>query len=244
MYPSEYAYHRDSVYRNESASANCRNYPIGLDPTARTKDYIHCDGTPLRLTDSDIGSEQFTISDYYVWTAETRSQLLFIFPTRVNLTTITLHYYSDSTRGLPRLRFYAVPDEFDVWESPSGSYSYVEVAAVPPDGEPAGHRNISIHYDFIVNTKRILLVKFSSSFSFTVSEVEFVHDSCSNKQESARTTTDSEANSSYRSITTNSMSVSLTEVNGRKKIASEFKLVTIANHCNKNFRTNTINNQT
>ena len=131
--------------------------------------------TPLRLTDSDYGSEQYTTSDYYVWLPETRrSQLLFIFPTRVNLTTITLHYYSDSIRGLPRLRFYAVPDYFDVWDAPHAHYSYVDVAAVPTGGESSGQRNVSINYNIFVDTYKILLVKFSSSFSFTMSEVEFL----------------------------------------------------------------------
>ena len=172
VYPSEYVYHEDSVYRTERTSSNCRNYPSGLEfSILRSEDYIHCDGTQLRLTDSDIGSEQYTISDYYVWTAGTRSQLLFIFPTRVNLTTITLHYYSDSGRGLLRLRFWAVPDDFDVWDAPTASYSYVDVAAVPPDETPSGHRNVSISTFFV--TKKILMHKFSSSFSFALSEVEF-----------------------------------------------------------------------
>ena len=114
VYPSEYAYHMNSVYRTERSSANCRNYPSGPNVN---ENYVHCDGTPLRLTDSDIGSEQYNTSDYYLWTAELRNtQLLFIFPTRVNLTTIALHYYSSSNRGLPGLRFWSVPDDFDIWD--------------------------------------------------------------------------------------------------------------------------------
>ena len=90
-------------------------YPTSLTQAGTSpEDYFHCGGTQLKLTDSDIGSKQYSSSDYYVWPAETMSQLLFIFPTRVNLTTITLHYYRDSVRGCPRLRFYAVPDDFDV----------------------------------------------------------------------------------------------------------------------------------
>ena len=104
-------------------------------------------------------------------------QLLFTFPTRVNLTTITLHYYGDSFRGLPRLRFYAVPDDFDVWDAPSTSYSRVEVAAVPPDGEPAGLRNISINYYAPANTKKVLMAKFRSAFAFAMSEAEFFQSS-------------------------------------------------------------------
>ena len=227
VYPSEYAYHRDSVYRNESARANCRNYEQSLQKNALTHYYIHCNGTRLLLNDSDVGLEQYTTRDYYVWPAETRSsQLLFIFPTRVNLTTITLHYYSDRVRGLPRLRFYAVPDDFDVWDIPISSYRYVEVASVPPGEESAGLRNTSICYYSIINTKKILLVMLSSSYSFAVSEVEFMHDSCDNMPESASSTTDSETDSSYRSIIPNSTSVPTTEVNSKKNIASEFKLVT------------------
>ena len=220
-YPLEYAYHGDSVYRNERESANCRNYH-------QQQQYFHCDGTQLRLTDNDLGSEQYTISDYYVWRSdETRDhQLLFIFPTRVNLTTITLHYYRDSVKGLPRLRFWVVPDDFDVWNAPTSSYSYIDVAAVPPDEEPAGRRNVSINYSSIKNTNKILLVKFSSNFSFTVSEVEFMNDNCGNMQGGASTTTDSEADSSYLSITPNLTSVTTTEPNDRKTITSEIKLVT------------------
>ena len=135
-------------------------------------EYVHCDGTPLRLIDSNIGSEQYNTSDYYVWPAETRSrQLLFTFPTRVNLTTITLHYYSDSVRDLPRLRFWDVSDDFEVWEAPISSYRNVEVVAAPPSGESTDLKNISISFNSI--TMKILLYKFASTFSFALSEVEF-----------------------------------------------------------------------
>ena len=108
-----------------------------------------------------------------MWDAGTSgSQLLFIFPTRVDLTTITLHYYSGNGRGLPRLRFYVVPDDSDVWNAPTFSYSRVDIAAVPPGEDPAGLRNFSVNFNF-VNTKKILMYKFSSSFILAVSEVEF-----------------------------------------------------------------------
>ena len=174
MYPSEYAYHDDSVNRAESDSANCRRYPSGLKVAVSTQDYIHCDGSQLKLIDSDLGSEQYSSSDHYWWNARRDGQLLFIFPTRVSLTTITLHYYSDSDRDqdLPRLSFYAVPDDFDVWDIPSASISRADVFAVLPGGEPAGHKNVSIDVNF--NAKRVLMYKFSSSYSSAVSEVEFL----------------------------------------------------------------------
>ena len=136
-----------------------------------TDDYTHCDGTQLRLNDSDLGSEQYSSSDYYVWYAGSSSQLLFIFPKRVNLTIITLHYYSDNTRGLPRLRFFAVPDDFNIWDALSAIYSHVDIAAVSPGGEPAGRRNVSVNFN--TSLRKILMNKISSSYAFAISEVEF-----------------------------------------------------------------------
>ena len=178
MYPSEYAYQENSVYGTERDSANCRNYPRSGLPGVSTEDYIHCDGTPLRLTDSDLGSQQFTVTDYYTWLVdETRShQLLFIFPTRINLNTITLHYYRTSGRGLPRLRFYAVPDDFDIRDAPTSSFYHVDVVAMPPGRESAGQSNVCFNVTTV--TMKLLMIKFRSSFSFAVSEVEFFNHTC------------------------------------------------------------------
>ena len=157
-----------------------RNYPHlamtdDLPADLHSIDYIHCDGIQLKLADRNLGSERpFSSSSYYQWSAEKAEQMLFIFSNRVSLTTITLHYYSDSIRGLPRLRFYAVSDDFDVWDVPTTSYPHVDVASVPPGGEPAGCRSVSININFDI--KKVLMYKFSSStckFKFAVSEVEF-----------------------------------------------------------------------
>ncbi len=101
-----------------------------------------------------------------------------IFPTRISLTTITLHYYSDSNRGLPRRRFCTVPDNFEVWHAPTTSYPHVDVAAVTPGGEPAGRRSVSIITNNYFNTSKVLMFKYSSSFQFTLSEVEFFTSNC------------------------------------------------------------------
>jgi hypothetical protein len=172
VYPSEYAYRDDFVTRAESDSANCRRDRLGLI------NYIHCDGTQLKLADSNFGQEQYQNSDYYEWTSGNGAQLLFTFPTRVSLTTITLHYYSNSTQGLPRLRFYVVPDDSHVWDAPTTSNPHVDVASIPPDGEPAGRRNVSISVNF--NIKKVLMHKFSSNFELAVSEVEFF--TCTSKK--------------------------------------------------------------
>ena len=147
VYPSEYAYLDSSVTRFEREIANCRVYlPMGLALSVKAEDYTHCNGVQLRLADSVLGSEQYTTSHYYVWNVSPSSQLLFIFPTRVNLTTITLHYYSDNLRGLPGLRFYAVPDDFEVWEALVSSYKYEDVLPEEPNEELANRSNISINF--------------------------------------------------------------------------------------------------
>ena len=175
--PSMYAYRDDSVSRTES-SANCMNYISGLQDGAYTEKYTYCRGIHLKLIDSNFGQEQYQVIDYYVWPEGSAGPLLFIFPESVSLTTITLHYYSDSVRGLPRLRFYAVPDNFDVWDPPSISYPHVDIALVPPDEEPAGHRSISINFNF--NPKKVLMnLEVEADFTFAASEVEFF--TCSKK---------------------------------------------------------------
>ena len=159
---------------SETGEANCRIYPSKSGDGGI--EYTHCDGTQLKLADSNLGSEQYSSDDYYEWnTVSSIGRLLFIFPTRVNLTTITLHYYSDNDRGLPELRFFAVPDDFDVWDALLASYSRVDIAAVPPGGEPAGRRNVSVNVMF--NLKMILMYK-NSGTNFAMSEIEFFTNSC------------------------------------------------------------------
>ena len=184
MYPSEYAYRDDTVTKAESASANCRRYPVsnlpgGLHP----EDYTHCDGTQLKLADSNVGQEQYQRANYYQWPAGSDGRLLFIFSTRVSLTTIILHYYSDGVRGRPRLRFYAVPDDFDIWDALTSSTPYVGIASVPPGGEPAGRRNTRLINIANFNITKLLMYKYSSSFAFAISEVEFSTMSCKQRIE-------------------------------------------------------------
>ena len=139
--------------------------------------YTNCSGEPLKLSDSDSGSNmEYRADSHYVWIANKDGRLLFSFPTRVSLTIITLHYYSNSDRGLPRLRFYAVPDGFNVWNDPTTSSSTADIAAVPPGGEPVGHSCISINVTF--STMKVLMYKFSSSFLLAMSEVDFLTCNC------------------------------------------------------------------
>ena len=176
MYPSEYAYHQDSVRNYENASANCRNYPPdNLQGDDHPEYYIHCDGTQLQLADSNFRQQQYRDKDYYEWNANKDGQLLFIFPTRVSLTTITLHYYRDNFRSLPRLRFFVVPDGFNIWNATTTDTPCVDVAAVSPGGK-AGCRNVSICVNF--ETKKVVMYKYSSNFRLQLSEVQFFNCSC------------------------------------------------------------------
>jgi hypothetical protein len=136
--------------------------------------YTHCDGEQLKLSDSDRGSNtEYTNISYYVWTAGSAEELLFIFPTRFSLTTITLHYYSDSVRGLPELKFYAVPDDFDIWDTPSGWDPIVGSASPQQGGEPGMRsRNVTI-VNTNFNTKKVLMIKLHSNFQLAASEVDF-----------------------------------------------------------------------
>ena len=178
MFPTEYAYPGDSVTRSERASANCMNYPqihTGI-PEVYSENYIHCIGMQLtyRLSDSEVGPQsQYNGSYHYEWSAGTEIRhLLFMFSTRVNLTTITLHYYSNNGRGLPPLGFYVVPDDFNVWNATSTSSASVTVAAIPGLPLTPGTMNISINISF--NTKKVLMVKAGSTYKFAFSEVEFI----------------------------------------------------------------------
>ena len=146
-----------------------------------TWEFIHCNGTQLRLADSNLGSEQYTDDDYYVWDSEALKggELLFIFPTRVNLTTITVHYYSDNIRGFPHVTFFDVEDDYDIWDTARVSVLYNRVHLKPPDGESTGRSSVSVNQvDFPITNLRILMyvsMRFQGNFplEFAVSEVEF-----------------------------------------------------------------------
>ena len=103
--------------------------------------------------------------------------LVFTFPTRVNLTTITLHYYSDNIRGFgfPCLEFTALR-EYRV--SGGSVYEGTTIEAprpVPPDGESTGPRSISVnHVNRTTKYIRMSIVGCNlQPVTFALSEVEF-----------------------------------------------------------------------
>jgi hypothetical protein len=68
------------------------------------------------------------------------------------------------------LRFYAVPDDFDVWDAPTSGTPFVGVSEVALGADP-GRSKDRINANF--NTNKVLMYKFRSSFQFAVGEVEF-----------------------------------------------------------------------
>lgn len=104
-------------------------------------------------------------------------KLLFVFPTRVNLTSIKLFFYNDAERGLPRLRFYAVPDDFDVWDDAIAANGYKEISAIPNDVGSVG-RTRTVQFFITFHTARLLMEKYASSFKMALSEVQFKATRC------------------------------------------------------------------
>ena len=167
----------DSLDPRDPVSTVCM-WGHHLEPSFRNITIVITDGTPLRLTDSQLGSEQYNSSDYFVWNNETSGgHLLFIFPTRVNLTTITLHYYSDNIRGFgfPCMKFSAFPDDFKLWDR-IGTSSEANIDApwpVPPDGESTGPRSVSVNHVNITTKNILMYVVLLNLQRAALSEVEF-----------------------------------------------------------------------
>ena len=49
-----------------------------LSSNVYIEQYVYCDSVQLKLADSDLGLEQYSSSAYYVWSAASHWQLLFM----------------------------------------------------------------------------------------------------------------------------------------------------------------------
>ena len=155
---------------------NCSPYPpsITSDSEVDPTQHIRCTH-PTRLTDSDTGPTTYTediAADVYV-SGNSAEQLLFIFPTSVSITAINLLYYSNTEdQGHPKLRLYAVPENFNVWDTVDSSYPSIFIDEALPGSEETGLRNVTREAGF--QTTRVLLTKSESkNYNFVMSEVEF-----------------------------------------------------------------------
>ena len=101
MYPIRLSYQTSNF--NHQVTDNCTTYQT---------QYTQC-SQPTIITDG------ITEPPFYIW-GEAPGQLLFEFPTTVNFSSITIHFQYNAMYAQPKLRFYAVPDTFNVGDDPSG----------------------------------------------------------------------------------------------------------------------------
>ena len=165
------------VIRNEvtgTENDNCTPLAsLGLS-SADGAQYLECHH-PTTITDSNKNHSNFTQETngtVYIWSSDP-DQVLFIFSSQKLINSITLHYYSnEDNQGLPKLRFFAVPEDFEVTNRTRSTYPTRVLDAVFPGDEGTGLRNKTRDVPF--NTTKILMTKgFTKNYQFYLSEIEF-----------------------------------------------------------------------
>ena len=123
----EYAYLTSSLSGMDHPGANCRQY-CGSNPShPPITSYTHCDGSPLKLSDSEVGSTKNYTADqnqYYCSNGPVSLKILFTLSESVQLSHTRLHYYngpqdnpmSGYRKVLPATIYTLVNDEYEVWE--------------------------------------------------------------------------------------------------------------------------------
>ena len=142
--------------------------------TPSDANYVSCEG-PTRITDSQKSLPVFTQDSpdsVYIWGSQ-KDKVLFTFSDQKDIHSLALHYFSNSdNQALPKLRFYAVPEDFEVQDEVRGSYPMTIIDEVRPGREQEGLRNKSKTVDF--HTSKILMTKsYTKNYQFYLSEVEF-----------------------------------------------------------------------
>ena len=127
---------------------------------------------PSTLTDSNAGGNTSNTQDYLVWNSTNRfSRLLFTFPTKIVLRTITLYYFvgRGSATANPRLEFLAVPDDFTLGGTTPDSTSLLSATL----SEAGSSANVSLCPTMM---SKLLVTKNNEDYRFGLSEVEFFTD--------------------------------------------------------------------
>ncbi len=168
--PSYIAY-RSAILEN-TITDSCTQYPSttapvpqGVDPTQ----YVQC-SQPTTITDT------MTNPPFYVL-AEGPGQILFVFSSPINLTSISIHYQFNATYALAKLRLYAVPGDFEAWSTIdtqfSGFSEPIDEVLFSVDQE-SGLRSVT-RTNLQWETSRVLLRKLedTKTYLFAISEVMF-----------------------------------------------------------------------
>ncbi len=190
MYPSVcYSFLIDTLWHVRPVSVVIQNEVLGLGSetnctpldteaaavsTSSTAGYVSCDH-PTRITDSHKSTPVFTQDTHntvYTW-GNKDDRVLFTFSSTKSIDSIVIHYFSNSdNQGLPKLRFNAVPDDFEVMDTIERSYPLGIIDAVRPGREEPGLKNKSRNVGF--ETRKILLTKKKKkNYLFSLSEIEF-----------------------------------------------------------------------
>ena len=156
------------------ANDNCNTLSSPDLGTAEGTEYVHCQH-PTRITDSEKSQPIFTQDTYnsvYIWPSKS-DQVLFTFSSWKVIDSITIHYFSnEDNQGFPKIRFFAVPEDFEVSDTPDSSNPTRVIDSVSPGNENTGLRNKTRNVPF--NTTKILMTKgYTKNYQFYVSEIEF-----------------------------------------------------------------------
>lgn len=177
-----------SLLSMDHPSANCRQYcsnnnipshPPALDITS----YTLCDGSPLKLSDSQIGSSNDYMTDQDQYYCSSGSlEILFVLSEKVQLSHIRLHIYNNWNepingyyRSLAPTVFSLMNDDYEIWEPQfSGVHVYGPHSIV--NDYITGPRNITVSALREIKTRKVVLTTLTaqhSSYQFCISEIEF-----------------------------------------------------------------------
>ncbi len=165
---------KNEVLGLKSGDSQCT--PLGslAVDTASDSQYVSCEGL-TRITNADKSLPSFTqdsLNSVYIWPSQ-EDKVLFTFSEQKQIDSLAIHYYSNfDNQGLPKLRFYAVPEDFEVQDEVKSSYPMSIIDEVRPRREQEGLRNKSRTVAF--QTSKILMTKSDTkNYQFYLSEVEF-----------------------------------------------------------------------
>ena len=162
VYPSNYTFGTGHIENLMSIDlSRCTN-----NPASTTCQH------PSTLTDSITGGDPFNTEDYLVWKSTNRvSRLLFTFPTEIVLEFVRLYYYFDNqglNNSIVRLEFLAVPDVFTLGGNTPDSTSILNASLMSTSDPLSKTFNLQS-----TMTRKLLVTKSNSFYSFAASEVEF-----------------------------------------------------------------------
>ena len=181
----EYAYLTSSLSGVDHPGANCSQYSCGNNPShpPTTSYYTHCDGSPLKLSDSEVGStNNYTADQNQYYCSNGNLKILFTLSETVQLSHIRLHFYNDWEnqingyyKSLAPTSFSLMNDEYEVWEPAyPGVHIYGPVHYID-DEYIAGPKNITVSASRGIKTRKVVLTtSYSHSpYQFCISEVKF-----------------------------------------------------------------------